>query len=79
MYRPITKEAYEKVLPLPEMDDADATLKSSRALLIISPDGKTPPGVVANFFRSLVNKNNILVLTGDKSSIASIEKAARHV
>ncbi|MFX7870859.1 hypothetical protein ABTK02_23100, partial [Acinetobacter baumannii] len=62
-----------------EMDDADATLKSSRALLIISPDGKTPPGVVANFFRSLVNKNNILVLTGDKSSIASIEKAARHV
>ncbi len=79
MYRPITKEAYEKVLPLPEMDDADATLKNSRALLIISPDGKTPPGVVANFFRSLVNKNNILVLTGDKSSIASIEKAARHV
>ena len=26
-----------------------------------------------------MNKNNILVLTGDKSSIASIEKAARHV
>lgn len=79
MYRPVTKEAYEKVLPLPEMDDAEAVLKSSRALLIISPDGKTPPGVVANFFKGLVNKNNILVLTGDKSSIASIEKAARHV
>jgi len=79
MYKPTTKEAYMKVLPLPEMDEAEAVLKTSRALLIISPDGKTPPGVVTNFFRNLINKNNILVLTGDKSSIASIEKAARHV
>ena len=79
MYKPTTKEAYDRVLPLPEMDEADAALKTSRALLIISPDGKTPPGIVANFFRGLINKNNILVLTGDKSSIASIDKAARHV
>ncbi|NCC60914.1 MAG: DUF499 domain-containing protein [Verrucomicrobiae bacterium] len=79
MYKPVTKEAYEKVLPLPEMDEAEAALKTGRALLIISPDGKTPPGVVANFFEILINKNNMLVLTGDKSSIASIEKAARHV
>ena len=79
MYKPITKEAYEKVLPLPEMDDAKDVLKKGRALLIISPDGKTPPGVVANFFKGLVNKNNVLILTGDKSSIASVEKAARHV
>ena len=79
MYKPTTKEAYEKVLALPEMDEASAALKTGRALLIISPDGKTPPGVVANFFKELVNRNNILVLTGDKSSIASIEKAARHV
>lgn len=79
MYRPVSKEAYEKVLPLPEMEDAEAVLKTSRALLIISPDGKTPPGVVASFFKRFINKNNILVLTGDKSSIASVEKAARHV
>jgi hypothetical protein len=79
MYKPVTKEAYEKVLSLPEMDYAEAALKTGRALLIISPDGKTPPGVVTHFFKDLVNKNNVLVLTGDKSSIASIEKAARHV
>ena len=79
MYKPITKEAYEKVLPLPEMDEAEAIIKTGRALLIISPDGKTPPGVVTNFFKGLVNSNNLLILTGDKSSIASIEKAARHV
>ncbi|MDR3540486.1 MAG: DUF499 domain-containing protein [Desulfosporosinus sp.] len=79
MYKPVTKEAYEKVLPLPEMDEAEAVLRTGRALLIISPDGKIPPGVVANFYKDLVNKNNVLVLTGDKSSIASIEKASRHV
>lgn len=79
MYKPTTKEAYEKVLPLPEMDEAQAALKTGRALLIISPDGKTPPGVVTKFFQDLVNKNNVLILTGDKSSIADIDKAARHV
>lgn len=81
MYQPKVKEAYEKVVALPAIDEAKAIVKTTRALLIISPDGKTPPGVVAKFFNDneLVNKNNVLVLTGDKSSIASIDKAARHV
>ena len=79
MYKPTTKEAYEKVLPLPEMDEASAALKTSRSMLIISPDGKVPPDVVQQFFGGLTNKNNILVLTGDKSSMASLEKSARHV
>ncbi|MCF8008042.1 MAG: DUF499 domain-containing protein [Methylovulum sp.] len=79
MYQPTTKEAYEHVLPLPEMDEAEAALKSVRVLLIISPDGKTPPEVITRFFGNLVNKNNILVLSGEKSSMASLDKAARHV
>ncbi len=79
MYAPTTKEAYDKVLALPEMDEAEAVLKTTRALLIINPDGKAPPEVVTRFFDGLVNKNNLLVLTGDKSTIASVGKAARHV
>ncbi len=79
MYKATTKEAYDKVLPLPEMDEAEAALKTGRALLIISPDGKTPPEVVQRFFAGLTNKNNVLVLAGEKSSIASLDKAARHV
>lgn len=79
MYEPITKEAYDKVLPLPEMDEAAAVLKSTRAMLIISPDGKVPPAIVKQFFSNLTNKNNLLVLTGEKSSMASLEWAARHV
>lgn len=79
MYKPVTKEAYEKVLPLPEMDDASASIKTLRTLLIIEPDGKIPPGVYQKFFEELVVKNNLLILTGDSSSMASVEKAARHV
>ena len=79
MYKPTTKEAYDRVLPLPEMDEADAVLKTTRALLIISPDGKAPPEVIKRFFDSLINKNNILVLSGEKSSMASLDKSARHV
>lgn len=79
MYEPKTKEAYDKVLPLPEVDDAAAALKANRCLLIISPDGKVPPAVVSRFFSDLTNKNNVLVLTGEKSSMASLDKAARHV
>ena len=51
MYAPVTKEAYEKVLPLPEMDDASASLKTMRTLLIIEPDGKIPPRSVCPFFQ----------------------------
>ncbi len=79
MYAPVTKEAYEKVLPLPEMDEAAAVLKTSRAMLIISPDGKVPPDVIKEFYASLPCKNNLLVLTGEKSMMASVEKSARHV
>ncbi len=79
MYSPRTKEAYEKMLALPEMDEASAVIKTQRTLLIISPDGKQPPEQVNRFYEQLSNKNNLIVLTGEKTSIASIEDAARHV
>jgi hypothetical protein len=79
MYQPTTREAYEKLLPLPEMDEASSALKISRTLLIISPDGTVPPEIVKQFFENLVNRNNLLVLTGEKSRMASLEKSARHV
>src|SRR5690606_14960206 len=79
MFKATSRDAYDKVLALPEMDEAEAAVKSGRALLIISPDGKTPPAVVQRFFNDIINKNNLLVLPGERSSIASVEKAARHV
>ncbi len=43
----------------------------------ISPDSKIPPEEVQKFFDGLSQKNNLCVLTGDKTAMGSVEKAAR--
>ena len=78
MFKPTRKTAYDEVLALPRQDVADK-VRRSRGLLIVSPDSKLPPDEVVRFFESLSQKNNVLVLTGDKTQMASVEKAARHV
>ncbi len=79
MFQPGSKEAYEAVLPLPELDEAKDHLKRHRTLLIIDPDGKIPPRVMENFYQNLLEKNNILILTGERSTMGDVEKAARHL
>lgn len=46
-------------------------------MLVVSPDAKIPPEEVQKFFDGLSQKNNICVLTGDKTLMGSVEKAAR--
>ena len=48
-------------------------------LLIIDPATKMPPEQLDAFFAELPEKNNLLVLTGDKTQMANIEAAARKV
>lgn len=78
MFKPVRKSVYDEVLPLPTLDDVVGRVRKSRVLLIVDPDSKMPPDEVKKFFDSLTEKNNLCVLTGDKS-VASIEKAARQV
>src|ERR1700683_5264080 len=42
-------------------------------------DSKIPPEEVQKFFDGLSQKNNLCVLTGDKTAMASVEKAARQL
>jgi hypothetical protein len=58
----------------PEMDEADA-VSNRKGAYNISPDGKYLPAG-CEFFRGRVNKNNMLP-HGDKTSIASVDNAAR--
>ena len=48
-------------------------------LLVVSPDAKLPPEEVQKFFESLTQKNNLCILTGDKTPMASLDMAARRV
>jgi len=79
MFAPSRKTAYSQVIPLPKLNEVLAEVKRNRVLLIIDPATKMPPEQLDAFFAELPEKNNLLVLTGDKTQMASIEAAARKV
>jgi hypothetical protein len=67
------------VLPLPKLEDVADRVRKGRVLLVVSPDSKIPPEEVQKFFEGLSQKNNLCVLTGDKTAMGSVEKAARQL
>lgn len=73
MFKPVGKTVYDDVLPLPKLNDVADKVRRGRPLLILSPD------TLERFFDGLVQKNNLCVLTGDKSEMASLERAARQL
>jgi len=77
MFKPVRKTVYEEVLPLPKLDEVAERVRRGRVLLVVSPDSKIPPDEVQKFFDGISQKNNFCVLTGDKTAMASVEKAAR--
>lgn len=77
MFQPLRKSVYAEVLPLPKMEDVAERIRRNRVLIIVSPDAKIPPEEAQRFFDGLSQKNNLCVLTGDKTAMGSIEKAAR--
>src|SRR3989441_12887303 len=79
MFKPSRKTACDDVLPLPRIEDAADRVRRGRVLLIVSPDAKIPPEEVQKFFEGLSQKNNLCVLTGDKTAMGSVENAARQL
>jgi hypothetical protein len=77
MFKASRRTCYEDVLPLPTLEDVADRVRKGRVLLIVSPDSKIPPEEVQKFFDGLTQKNNLCVLTGDKTAMGSVEKAAR--
>ncbi len=77
MFKASRKTCYEDVLPLPRLAEVADRVRRGRMLLVVSPDSKIPPEEVGKFFEGLSQKNNLCVLTGDKTAMGSVEKAAR--
>ncbi len=76
-FKPISKAAYEKVMALPPLDSIN--LSGGRVCLVLSPDTKFPPVEAQRYFDSITEKNNLLIVTGDGSDLASLEEKARRV
>ncbi|MFM7326214.1 MAG: chitobiase/beta-hexosaminidase C-terminal domain-containing protein, partial [Nodosilinea sp.] len=70
---------YQAVLPLPKLEEVADHVRKGRVLLVISPDSEIPPEVLQDFFRDISQKNNLCVLTGEKTAMASLDKAARQL
>lgn len=79
LFRPTRKTVYEDVLPLPNLNEIADRIRRGRVLLIVSPDAKLPPEAVQRFFEVLTEKNNVCVLSGEKTRIGNVESAARQV
>ena len=79
MFKPTRKSAYHEVLPLPQLDKLAERVRRTRVLAIVSPDSKIPPEEVGRFFEGLSQKNNLCVLTGDRTAMGNVEDAARHL
>jgi hypothetical protein len=79
MFKPARKTCYEEVLPLPKLSEVSDKVRRGRMLLVVSPDSKIPPEEVQRLFEGLSQKNHLCVLTGDKTAMGSVEKAARQL
>ncbi|NJM00159.1 MAG: DUF499 domain-containing protein [Synechococcaceae cyanobacterium SM2_3_2] len=77
MFKPVRKTCYSEVLALPKLVDVTDRVRKGRVLIIVSPDSKVLSDELQNFFDGLSQKNNLCVLTGDKTLMGSVEKAAR--
>jgi hypothetical protein len=77
MFRPEKKHAYQELYALPTIDEVKVS--GPRALLILSPDATNPPAEAKRFYESIVEKNNLCILTGDSSDIVNLEDKTRMI
>lgn len=64
-----SRAAYQEVQIMPRLDDVK--LSGSRILLVVQPDGRTPPEAIRNFYEFQQEKNNVLILSGNDSHLAN--------
>lgn len=73
-----SKQAYQEVLVMPEINEI--RLSSHRILVVVPPDNSVPPEDIHRFYQSVSEKNNLLVLSGNDTYMASrVEEALREL
>jgi hypothetical protein len=77
IFKPERKNAYQQLFALPTIDEVK--VNGPRVLLILTPDAVNPPEEAKRFYESIVEKNNLCILTGDSSDIVSLEEKTRMI
>ncbi len=78
MLQPQSRKAYQSVLVMPEINDIN--LSSHRVLVVVAPDNSVPPEEIQRFYRSVAEKNHLLVLSGNDTYMASrVEESLREL
>ena len=77
IFKPEVGIAYQAVHALPKIDEI--RLNGPRVCLVLSPDSKIPPAEAQAFWSSVTEKNNFCVVTGDGSSLGSLEDKTRRI
>ncbi|MFP4650727.1 MAG: anti-phage-associated DUF499 domain-containing protein, partial [Desulfobacterales bacterium] len=65
---PRSRQAYQEVLVMPEINEIN--LGTHRVLVVVPPDNSTPPEEIDRFYRSVPEKNHLLVLSGNDTHMA---------
>ncbi len=68
LLQPRNRLAYQEIQILPRLDEVKLT--AHRVLLVVEPDGRTPPEAIRNFFEFQQEKNNLLILSGNDSYLS---------
>ena len=79
LFEPSRKTVYDEVIALPRLADVADRVRHGRVLIIVNPDSRMPPEEVQRFFEALSQKNNLCVLTGGRTAMASVDQAAREL
>jgi len=75
---PKSRQAYQEVLVMPEINAIN--LSTHRVLVVAPPDNSIPPEDIDRFYRSVAEKNHLLVLSGNDTHMASrVEETLREL
>ena len=77
IFAPESGRAYQQAHALPKIDEI--RLNGPRVCLVLSPDSKLPPTEAQDFWKSVTEKNNFCIVTGDGSNLASLEEKTRRI
>jgi Protein of unknown function (DUF499)/Fn3 associated len=76
--QPQSRHAYQEVLVMPKVDEIKLT--THRILVVVPPDNSVPPEEIQRFYQSVTEKNNLLLLSGNDTHMASrVEEALREL